>query len=83
MSSTKFNVFITKYALSRGIEEKEVEDCFNINPTMVSSGGNNYYKGGEWFITRQYAIADAEKRRLKKISSLQKQIAKLEKMKFE
>lgn len=78
----KFNAFITKYALSAGIEEKEVEDCFNINPDMVSAGLSHYHKG-EWFMTRQDAVVDAEKRRLKKISSLQKQIANLEKMKFE
>jgi hypothetical protein len=72
--------FITKYALTQGIEEKEGE---------CSSSGYFYVKGeytgyspSEYFDTLKDAKENAENLRLKKIESLQKQLDKLNKMSF-
>jgi hypothetical protein len=80
----KTKVFIIKYALTSGIEEKELE-------IKTSSFGNefveeNYYffwkKKNEYFLTREEAVNHCEQMRKKKIESLKKQIAKLEKITF-
>lgn len=76
-------VYITKYALTKGILEKEVEDCGN---GMVRENENHfptYYHGTDWHKDKQSAIDKAEEMRKKKIASLKKQIEKLEKMKYE
>lgn len=79
-------VFITKYALSGGITEFDADIRY---PDYAPYG---IFNSGQWgqllrlgsdaFLTRDEAVADAEKRRVKKIASLQKQIAKLEKVTF-
>ncbi len=76
--------WITKYALSDGIQKQ-------------GSGNVNEYDGKKWVSYGSYSIlkigrdafsneadakADAEVRRQKKIASLKKQIAKLEKLTF-
>lgn len=84
-------VWITKYALTQGIIEKEVyEDCLRIDPSgnVISvklNGFITYFHGlgNEWHKTKESAISKAEKMRQRKISSLKNQIEKLEKMKFE
>lgn len=84
-------VWITKYALTRGILENETEDfCLSVDPTgnMINVRENGYSqcyhgKGNEWHDNKQSAIKKAEEIRKKKIDSLYKQIAKLEEMKFE
>ena len=79
-------VWITKYALTSGIIETEAEEC---GDDMVrvhnSTFCDSYYhkEGREWHRTKESAIAKAEEMRKKKIDSLQKQIKKLENMKFE
>ncbi len=85
--SERFKVFITKYALTQGIEEVLVESTHT--PTMVSrvSGQGNfseYYhgEGRDWHRTRPRAIARANEMLQRKIASLKKQIAKFEKLKF-
>ena len=65
-------VWITKYALTRGIIETE-----NLN---------NCYSGKEYswiHYDKNSAIQKAEEMRQKKIASLKKQIEKLERMRFE
>lgn len=76
-------VWITKYALTKGILEKEVEGC---GDGMVKESENHfptYYHGTDWRKDKQSAIAKAEEMRKKKIQSLKKKIEQLEKMKFE
>ena len=81
------HVWITKYALSSGIFENDVEVCSAINPNMVSTVGS---KGGWercfhkpfWYESLKEANAHAETMRKARIASLKKQIAKMEKMKF-
>lgn len=75
--------WITKFALTKGIIEKEVENC---GEGMVKESENHfptYYHGTDWHTDKQCAIAKAEEMRKEKIASLKKQIEKLEKMKFE
>lgn len=78
-------VFITKYALTKGILEKEAEIRdygYEYEIAYVKREFSSYSLGKEAFRTREQAMERAEKMRLKKIASLKKQIEALEKMKF-
>jgi len=81
---TRFKAFITKYALTDGIQEVEVEDCFDTSPTMVRPLGNKftYYHAKDWYLTRDGAVQRAEKMRVDKALSLKKQLKRLEEMRF-
>ena len=78
-------VFITKYALSQGIYEAEVEDC---GDGMVRQPNANCYascfhgEGREWAKTREAAIECAEKMRTRKLASIEKQVKKLKALEF-
>ena len=86
-------VWITKYALTQGIEEidsnqvKEFEMadtgylCFRRNGKY--SFEIEIYSQKEWYRTKESAIKKAEEMRQNKIASLKKQIEKLERMGFE
>lgn len=79
-------VFLTKYALSSGIEEVELIREFkvdNMKFVYVKDKHGSYKIGSEAFFTKEDAIKQAEIMRLKKIESLKKQIKKLENLKFE
>jgi hypothetical protein len=78
-------LFITKYALTKGIEEMECEKSRSIE-TLVSSKVNGYpvcFHKGEWHETRAAAVFKAEEMRKSRIASLKQQLKKLENMKFE
>lgn len=83
-------VWITKYALTKGIFQAEVTSaCLETDPTgnmicIKESGFNSYYhgKGKEWHENKESAVKRANEMRNKKIESLKKQIKKLENMKF-
>ena len=75
-------VWITKYALTEGIVEKEAE--------KLSTGGIQtveqypaFYRGKDWHGTREAAVKRANEMKEIKIHSLKRQIKKLEDMKFE
>lgn len=75
-------VWITKYALSDGIKELAAEQS-DYSPDMVfGKVWNDCYhgEGKEWHRTYESAVVRMEEMRQKRISSLQKQIEKLEKM---
>lgn len=79
-------VWITKYALTKGIIEADAEKA--LSDTVVIPRGrcilqSNWFCIGDWHTSKKQAIAKAEEMRQKKIASLKKQIEKLEKMKFE
>lgn len=82
--------WITKYALSGGIfsieSEAETESFHAPGDWWVKDTRGNtswgHFRKSEAFDTREAAVADAEARRRKKIDSLKKQIAKLEKLTF-
>lgn len=79
-------VYITKYALTKGIEEEEhcIKKSNTLNEYYVSilNGYKLYIIGIDAFLTLEEAQSKAEQMRLKKIASLKKQIDKLEKIKF-
>ena len=81
-------VFITKYALTSGIEEAEMDVKLN-NPNFKKScygkfkGFSQGFYNDDFHLTKEDALKDAEKRRKKKIESLKKQISKLEQLSFE
>ena len=78
-------VWITKYALTDGIIEADAELCgLDIISASWDNGIRcNNFKGEEWWSTKKNAIEKAEEMRQKKITSLKKQIEKLEEMRFE
>lgn len=81
-------VFVTKYALSAGIQEVEAQEI--TEKGYMRPVKNNPYQWLEWVSfdkkywhhTREEAVDAAEEQRKKKIASLRKHIEKLEKMKF-
>lgn len=84
-------VFITKYALTWGIIEKETQIKIYKSPIEEAiervyveewPGYPGYTIGREAFYTLEEALKEAEEMRKKKIASLRKQIKKLEKMEF-
>lgn len=82
-----FKAWVTKYALTEGIEFVEAELCANISETMISYGSNGYSAqhahAKDWHRTPEAALARAEEMRKAKIYSVKKRLAKLENMKFE
>ena len=79
-------VFITKYALTMGIQEKDGRVCDYPGSTgnMIQIVGsiNELYHKPYWHETREEAVEQAEKMRLSKLKSLRKSLAKFEKLTF-
>ena len=85
-------VFITKYALTKGIQEEQAKrsaqsptTMIEVNPTPENGYDFTEYfhgEGEEWHLTRKSASATAEKMRRSKINSLQKEIEKMEELNF-
>lgn len=79
-------IYVTKYALTSGIHEVSAEKagttdgCFS---HRNECGWTTYYYPRHYTMTSEEAIRRAEAMRVKKIALLEKQIAKLKKMKFE
>jgi hypothetical protein len=79
----KIKIWVTKYALTEGIFEKEAyvdNEDEKWASTVNESGG---YYGNDWHSSKEKAIKHAEIIRIRKIKSLEKQIDKLKNMKFE
>ena len=76
--------WITKYALTVGIQEVEGKVSDIGGGGMFCYGnvgyGNQTAHGEDWHKTREAAVKRAEKMRVAKIAALRKSIAKLEKM---
>ncbi len=74
-------VFVTKYALTKGILEIEgrVSESF---PTMFMGSRTQTFHGKDWHRTREMAIVRAEQLRLNRLTSLQLAINKMRVMKF-
>jgi hypothetical protein len=73
-------VYITKYALTQGIITSDVVD---VGDNIVYDNRGTYYHKPDWHESMDEAIQRAEAMRQAKIKSLQKQIKKLEDMRFE
>lgn len=80
----KMKVWITKYALTKGIFEMEVESQSEDGKGVYGKVWSDGYhgEGKEWHRTKESAIRRAEEMRQKKIARLKNQIEKLEQMKF-
>lgn len=76
-------VWITRYALTEGVFEEEVELLEQFPNIGVVKERGGYYQPPDWHRTREEAVKRAEEMRVKKIASLKRQIDKLSKMRFE
>jgi len=78
-------VWITKYALTQGIFEVEAERCVNVDDNMINAGKFGLFHGAgkEWHVNKEDAIKRAEEMRQNKIVNIQKQINKLQNLRFE
>ena len=78
-------IWITKYALTRGIIEAEIDMRIgeSITITWINKCPGTYFKPGEWFKSKEDAIKKAEEMRKTEIEKLTKKIKKLEKMRFQ
>lgn len=77
-------IWVSKYALSKGVYEAQARDCGG-GMVKVTTTGMYYFlhsEGTQWHRTREDAVARAEQMRQKRIVSLRKQIAKLQAMRF-
>lgn len=80
--------YVTKHALTNGIKEMDAASFSQgdkrvygkLTPDDYIAQGFDI--GAEAFTTRDEALVNAEQRRLRKIDSLKRQIAKLEKLTF-
>lgn len=72
--------FVTKYALTVGVMEVDAEQLSDNDTIRYRSGTHafdQYFHSGEWFKTRDEAVAKAEKMRANKLKSIEKQRQKL------
>lgn len=78
-------VWITKYALTQGIVEKEayIYSCGKMIEIRENNQRGEFYHDEEWHKTKQEAIKKAEEMKEKKVFSLEKQLVKLKTLKFE
>jgi len=69
-------VWVTKYALTKGVYETEVRvlDGFSAG-SAVDNDNRAYFHKGDWWGTRGEALAKAKTMQKAKIASLQRQIA--------
>ena len=79
-------VYVVKYALTKGIlpfEADKFDEKSMIRGRFTNSKYDEWFFKGQWAKTLPEAIELAEAMRLRKIASLKKQIARLEKLSFE
>jgi len=74
-------IFITKYALTRGIEEKYAF-FGDVGIESLCCEGKTYFSP-DWHKTKQEALERAEQMRIKEINRLLRRIKKLQNLKFE
>lgn len=77
-------VYVTKYALTEGPFKVDAE--ISHSGSMASYRiGNSYLQtahGKDFWLTREEALADCERRRTNKLASIEKQKVKLQKLQF-
>ena len=77
-------VYITKYALTKGIQERDVSDSQSGNSQVIyDESYNKHFFKPDWYTDKDDALFQAELMRFKKISSLSKQIKKIRNLQFE
>lgn len=80
MLEEEIKVYVTKYALTKGIQVSKgniFNDCKSIRCSSYCS-----FHGNEWHTDFESALKQCEKMRHRKIKSLKEQIKKLESMEF-
>jgi hypothetical protein len=84
MEKKLIHIWITKYALTSGIFEADAEIESNIAYVSKNLNGSflQHYLNNDWHLTEEAAKKRAQEMKIKKISSLQKQIKKIEEIKF-
>lgn len=77
-------IYLTKYALTVGIQEKKVTQSTTSENTVIdkTNGYTNFYHKKDWYLDKEEAVKVAEGMRLNKIALLKKSITKLENLKF-
>lgn len=78
-------VYVTKFALTKGILEKEVSissTSENMVVEIINEVYYSYYHKPYWYEDKAEAIKFAEEMKVRKIESLKKSILRLEKLKF-
>lgn len=87
MEDELFTVYVTKWCLSKGIEESIVKEYRNPDGFKYFSPCEKYstllVPGKEAFLTREAAENDARARAKKKVESLRRQLEKMEKLSLE
>ena len=82
LNHNNMKAYITKYALTKGIIEKEVSVLSLHMVRVTDNPYEEYYHGSEWHETLDQARTTACRMRDEKIASMRKKLAKLEKMIF-
>lgn len=80
MSEEKFTVYVTKYALTKGIFAAEVRRGQAEDLVMTTGEWPLYLHRGEWFVSEDKAKKNAIERCKRKLKSISKQKSKIEKM---
>lgn len=78
-------VYVTKYALTKGILEvdADVEDDDGIAIVRGPHGSESYYRAGDWHRTLVEAVRKAKLMLIRKRGSVRAQLNRLESMTFE
>lgn len=78
-------VYITKYALTKGILIKDAEDRYEgmIRIKRSSCFYTQYFNVPDWHKTKKAAIKQANEMKKKKIASLKKQLNRIQALTFE
>lgn len=79
----KITAWVTKYALTEGIQEVSGEVCHPISSSMLKFGKYGTAHGKDWHRNKEEALKRAEEMRVAKIASLKRSIARIEAMKFD
>ena len=76
-------VYVTKYALTEGPFKVEAEIKHEGTYASWRAGGYPHSaQGKDFWLTREEALADCERRRTNKLASIEKQKVKLQKLQF-
>lgn len=81
----KFRAYVTKFALTKGIEAIDAEDFGDIKPGMIADASHwryVYYNRIDWHFTIEEAKERADKVRRSRVNKLRRTIAKLENIQF-
>lgn len=84
---TKITVWVTKYALTTGIEKHEAvttcsDDMVCVRGDRIKGEYDQHFHGKDWHTTEEEAKKRAEEMRVKKLKSMEKQMKKIKSLVF-